>query len=698
MAEQRNENRLANESSPYLLQHAHNPVDWYPWGKEALEKSRRENKPIFLSVGYSTCYWCHVMERQCFEDEPIAAQMNQGFVNIKVDREERPDIDQLYMTAVQVISRQGGWPMSVFLTPDLKPFYGGTYFPPTDMYGRPGFPKILSAVQEAFGNRRAEVNESAENVVGILRQLSRPRHSGRAFEIDGFWIRELIDRSVSDFDETQGGFGTAPKFPRETLLELILMFLPQDPNAGLMRMVTKSLKAMAHGGIRDQLGGGFHRYSTDAKWLVPHFEIMLYDNAMLLWVYSEAFRQMRDEEFALIARGIGDFILREMTADSGGFFTALDAEVDGKEGANYLWTKQEVSEALTGKVDVEKFLRAYGLDQGPNFADPHHGDGAPDRNVLFLPEGPAALTDPEMEKARRILYQIRQARKQPRLDNKILVSWNALMIRGLAHAAEVLSEPKYLKAAEKCADYLLGAKKPRLLDDFAFLTWALLALPTRRQAASDLAAEMLRRFSAPEGGLYFSDESADDLIVRQMIGTDSPLPSGNGAAAMAFMQLGDFDSAAAIISAFAGQMADAGEGMSALVQATMLYVRGRGNLKIAAEADVARPKSTGQLAAEVVELDPNWDAGLLRVHCRVKENYHLNPHDASVEPTRLIVSGGNVETINYPDGELAGEFDIRVKFHSKFAANLRLTLRYQACDSNSCLAPATQSVDVAPVN
>ncbi len=441
-------NRLAQESSPYLLQHAHNPVDWYPWGPEALRKSARENKPIFLSVGYSTCYWCHVMERECFESNEIAAQMNAHFVNIKVDREQRPDIDQLYMTAVQIITHQGGWPMSLFLTPDLKPFYGGTYFPPSDRYGRPGFPKILSAVAEAFANRRPDIEASADNIVGILRRLSRPRRSPDEIRLDANSIRDLIHRSLSDYDQTNGGFGSAPKFPRETLLELLLTYLRADPDPALTQILIHSLKSMAHGGIRDHLGGGFHRYSTDARWLIPHFEIMLYDNAMLLWTYAEAHEQTRDPEFALIARGIADFILREMTSESGGFFTALDAEVDGQEGQNYLWTRDEISHALTGKTNVEKFLRAYGLDQGPNFADPHHGDGLPDRNVLFLAEDSSALTDPDLENSRKILHELRRARKQPRLDNKILISWNALMIRALAHAGEILHEPKYSQAAE----------------------------------------------------------------------------------------------------------------------------------------------------------------------------------------------------------------------------------------------------------
>src|SRR5437773_7733556 len=314
-------NRLALESSPYLLQHAHNPVDWYPWGAEALEAARSQKKPIFLSVGYSTCYWCHVMERQCFENESIAKLMNEKFINIKVDREERPDVDQLYMTAVQVLARHGGWPMSVFLLPDLRPFYGGAYFPPEDSHGRPGFPTPLRALDDAYRNRRGEVEQTAAQLTTILQQLAEPPAPDQPVTIDEKLIDELVDRSIADYDPRLGGFGGAPKFPRETLLELLLTYTAKPPSgkdqsaignrqSAILKMVTHTLDAMANGGIRDHLGGGFHRYSTDARWLVPHFEIMLYDQAMLGWCYVEAFRQTANERYARVARGIFDFVLR----------------------------------------------------------------------------------------------------------------------------------------------------------------------------------------------------------------------------------------------------------------------------------------------------------------------------------------------------------------------------------------------------
>nr|MDQ3082936.1 thioredoxin domain-containing protein [Gemmatimonadota bacterium] len=452
-------NRLATESSPYLLQHQHNPVDWYPWGPEAFEASRAQNKPIFLSVGYSTCYWCHVMERQSFEISSIAREMNERFINIKVDREERPDVDQLYMTAVQLLTHHGGWPMSVFLMPDLRPFYGGTYFPPEDAHGRPGFVTVLRALEDAYKNRKSDVEQTATQIKSVLQQLAEPAPPDGPISIDRHFVEALVERSTSDYEPTYGGFGSAPKFPRETLLELLLTYLAQptldlDPQSlianrrsAIRKKLLHTLDALAAGGIRDQLGGGFHRYSTDAKWLVPHFEIMLYDNAMLAWCYIEAFRQTNDQKYADVARGIFDFVLREMTSPDGSFYTAFDAEVDGQEGLNYLWTSDEIERVL-GPDDAKVFNRIYGVDRGPNFADPHHGNGVPDKNILHLAVPmESELMQKRIAEMRQQLLNARQQRKQPLLDTKILTSWNALMIRALAHGGQILREPRYLNAA-----------------------------------------------------------------------------------------------------------------------------------------------------------------------------------------------------------------------------------------------------------
>ena len=369
-----------HESSPYLLQHAHNPVAIVALrtlGPEAFAAARSQNKPIFLSVGYSTCYWCHVMERQSFENPLIAKVMNEKFICIKVDREERPDVDQLYMTAVQVMTHQGGWPMSVFLTPQLKPFWGGTYFPPMDTHGRPGFLTVLNSISDHFHKKPEQVQRATDQLTQILEQVAEPAGASARITIDdaaNVEEREVTRCDRGNYEPMYGGFGNAPKFPRETLLELLLARTAK-PQSGkgedILKIARHALDAMADGGIRDQLGGAFHRYSTDAKWLVPHFEIMLYDNAMLAWCYVEAHRQTGEARYATVARGILDFILREMTSPSGAFYTAFDAEVDAQEGLSYLWTSPEIEQIL-GTEDAKIFNAVYGVDQGPNFADPHH--------------------------------------------------------------------------------------------------------------------------------------------------------------------------------------------------------------------------------------------------------------------------------------------------------------------------------------
>jgi uncharacterized protein len=716
-------NRLARETSPYLLQHAHNPVDWFAWGREAFEKSRRENKPIFLSVGYSTCYWCHVMERQCFENEAIAGRMNADFVNVKVDREERPDVDQLYMLAVQLMSRQGGWPMSVFLTPDLRPFFGGTYFPPDDAYGRPGFPRVLQSLADAWKNRREDVEKAADHLTDTLRQFARPGAPDAPIRIDREWVENILRDSASDFDPSFGGFGGAPKFPRQTLLEFILTFLRDKKDEDLRYKLDFTLSAMASGGIRDQLGGAFHRYSTDDHWLVPHFEIMLYDNAMLLWIYAEAHRQTPNPVYEAVARGIADNFLNEMRSPAGAFYTALDAEVDGEEGQNYLWTKDQVREILSPIADeqeIARFTRVYGLDAGPNFTDPHkHGD-APAKNVLFIADTDSKnvppILDAGLAKLRNVLREARRARRQPRLDDKILTSWNALMIRALAHAAESFGENRYQRAAEEAADYLLkshrdadggllrvsgkaGAKFPAFLDDYAFLVQSLLRLGEKyRKPAEELSAQMRERFASAESGFFYTQADADDLIVRQMVGSDSPLPSGNGVAAMVLLELGKIDAAKGPLTAFAGQMQQFGGGMSTLAQAAMEYVKRAGPIDVMQQTkseSVDRPESIVQLAERILDVKIDWvNPARLRLRCTLQEPYHLNPHHVNSDdliPTRLTVNEpGKIE---YPGkSTYRGEFAIDVAFSSIPASGreILLALTYQACDESACLAPVTR--------
>jgi uncharacterized protein YyaL (SSP411 family) len=737
-------NRLANETSPYLLQHKHNPVDWYAWGPEAFEEARRLNKPIFLSVGYSTCYWCHVMERQSFENEAIAAEMNKRFVNIKVDREERPDVDQLYMTAVQVLTRHGGWPMSVFLTPDLKPFYGGTYFPPTDNYGRPGFVTVLRGIEDAYRNRPQDVRETSEQLVNILEQLAEPSPPERPVTIDDAFVESLVQRSVSDYEPVHGGFGSAPKFPRETVLELILVHNRYFPNAGRMRMLRHTLDAMADGGIRDHLGGGFHRYSTDARWLVPHFEIMLYDNAMLAWVYAEASRQTNERRYADVARGICDFVLREMTSPEGPFYTAFDAEVDAQEGLSYLWTRDEIGQVL-GADDARIFNKVYGVDRGPNFADPHHGAGTPDRNILFLPEPLPEALETRLGPMRRKLYEARLKRKQPLLDTKILTSWNGLMIRALALCGAVLNEPRYTDAAARAADFLLrhhrtpdgglyrtsrdgAARYDGFLDDYASLIQALLALHEAGQnghwhgAAEALALSMLGKFGDEEaGGFYFTGRDAADLIVRQKTASDSPLPSGNAVAAMVLPDLGHVEEARNTLAAFAQQLEHNAEGMSSMVQAAAVYLRNGAPFVVragAAGGGPERPASPQEAGAGVVAVAASWQTPVeLRVRLDVADGYHVNAHDIgpAVEvplvPTTLTVSGdaGRGASVEYPPGReqqfafmdrplrvYSGAVTLVARFSAAppKGAALRVALSYQACDDAACLPPVTKQIDV----
>ena len=738
-------NRLAQESSPYLLQHQHNPVDWYPWGEEAFEAAREQNKPIFLSVGYSTCYWCHVMERQSFENADIAKEMNDRFINIKVDREERPDVDQLYMTAVQVLTRHGGWPMSVFLTPDLRPFYGGTYFPPTDMHGRAGFVTVLKGIEDAYKNRPSDVEQTANQLVGILREISEPEPPEAPVTIDEKWIDQLVARAIGDYEPRFGGFGNAPKFPRETLLEMLLVHQRSNADTDRMRMIRHTLDAMANGGIRDQLGGGFHRYSTDEKWLVPHFEIMLYDNAMLGWIYAEAYRQTSEERYARVAREVFDFVLREMTSPDGPFYTAFDAEVDGQEGLNYLWTPDEIEEVLGGD-DAALFGKIYGVDRGFNFADPHHAPpgGMPDKNILFLADPDAYERDRErIDSLRAKLKSARDQRKQPLLDTKILTSWNALMIRALAFGSRVLSERRYQEAAERAANWLLvqhrmpdgglyrtsreGAPKyAAFLDDYAFLIQALIELRDLDgpddwdKAAVALAAVMQDKFEDGEhGGFYFTQGGAADLIVRQKTASDSPLPSGNAVAALVMHELDKPEVARRVIEVFAGQLRRGTEGMSSMLQAAHLYVKEHGAIEITMESNAARRSgrptrqaTPEQIAAGVVDVRAAWvEPTRLDVHVEVMEGFHVNANAAvqGLIPTSIAAVGTELSDVAYPAAAqrkfaFADEplpvydsaFTITLRFKQPPPTGQPLTLRltYQACNEDSCLPPITKQFEL----
>jgi uncharacterized protein YyaL (SSP411 family) len=555
-------NRLASETSPYLLQHAHNPVDWYPWGPAAFEKARAEDKPILLSVGYSACHWCHVMERESFEDPETARRMNELFVNIKVDREERPDVDHIYMQAVQAMTGHGGWPMTVFLTPDGVPFYGGTYFPPTDRHGLPAFPRLLLAVADAYRARKGEVVQSGRQLVEQIQQGERLRSSVTLL------TEEILFSAFQvlspEFDERDGGIGRAPKFPQPMIWESVLRFWKRTGNPRAREMLTRTLTRMARGGMYDQLGGGFHRYSVDASWLVPHFEKMLYDNAQLARLYLHAWLATRDSEYRRIAEETLDYILREMTHPEGGFYSAQDADSEGEEGKFFLWSPGEIREVLGAGDEARAALSYWGVDGGPNFEG---------KNILFVPREPTdvaatlGLSETELaaliSRARQQLYQARERRVHPGRDDKVLVAWNGLACRAFAEAGRALGRPEYIQAAVRNAEFILSAmrKDGRLLrtwkdgqakllgylEDYAMLADALLAVyeatfdPGWLAMARSLADDMLRLFWNQEREAFF-DTGVDHerLVVRPRNLFDNAVPCGSSVAMEVLLRLAVF--------------------------------------------------------------------------------------------------------------------------------------------------------------
>ena len=545
-------NRLINESSPYLLQHAHNPVDWYPWSEEAIERARREDKPILLSIGYSACHWCHVMEKESFQNETIADLMNKHFICIKVDREELPDVDRVYMEAVQAMTGGGGWPLTVFLTPDFEPFHGGTYFPPQDGLGLPSFPRVLGTVAEVYRNNRSDVFTAAQQVAAHLKQKSAVSAVSKVLS------DEILDQSYSaisaNFDHKNGGFGSAPKFPQPLLHEFLLHMYYRTKDEGPLNMIRKTLNAMAHGGIYDQLRGGFHRYAVDDRWLVPHFEKMLYDNALLSRLYLHAYQATHDVLYRRIVEETLEYVLEEMTGPDGEFHSSQDADTEGSEGKYYLWTPQEITGVL-GSETGELLNRYFGATEEGNFEG---------RNVLHIPvtmsefasgsSSEANEVQEIVDRARKLLLAERKQRFRPKLDTKVLTSWNGLMLRSFAEAAVVFGSDAYARVALSSADFLMREMKrnggimhvwvdsqariPGYLDDHAFLIDGLLALHEATfdqrwlEEAISLTDEMMARFTDEDKPGAFFDTSADHrpLFVRPRDTFDSVTASGSSAA------------------------------------------------------------------------------------------------------------------------------------------------------------------------
>jgi len=730
-------NRLIDETSPYLLLHAHNPVDWYPWDDEALALAKKENKLIFLSVGYSTCYWCHVMERKVFSNPEIAAVMNKNFINIKIDREERPDLDEIYMTATQLLIQRGGWPNSVFLTPDLKPFYAGTYFPPADMPGRPGFPTILDAVHEAWVTREAEVIESANQISNTIEMAtSRGFTALNARALDRSLTNSALDYLRTAYSPAYGGFGTAPKFPSPANLEFLLseyqresgLQTPPTKDESLLKMITHTLDMMAYGGMYDQIGGGFHRYSVDAKWLIPHFEKMLYDNAQLAKVYLRAYQLTEEARYRRVAEEVFSYIFREMTAPEGGFYSALDAETDAEEGKYYVWTADEIQKILGNPKDTSRFNEIYGVDKGPNFEG---------KSVLYVPDGSEVEGSVKgLSTAREKLLTARFEREYPLLDTKIIVNWNGLMIDALAYGYQVLGEERYLAAASKAAAFILDTlKKPdselwhtytagvvkqdAYLDDYAFFVRGLLGLHAATgedqwlDAARTLTDKMIQLFwDDRNGGFYYTKADAKHLIVRTKKPYDSAIPSGNAVAVKNLLAFGaDYrDYAEKTLRTFAESMAQS--------PSSFMYMHFALNDYLTSKEDEDSSEPSIVTATAKVK---GKDNAVFNVELQVKVagGWHINANPAGQDnliPTTVTVDANapvEIFDIAYPKGrttrfEFSDEplniyeesFMISLRLKQKpnvtHKTNVPITLKltYQPCNDIECLFPETLDISL----
>ncbi len=603
MESPKRENRLAREISPYLLQHKHNPVDWYAWGEEALERARREDRPILLSIGYSACHWCHVMERESFEDEATARVMNESFVCIKVDREERPDLDMIYMNAVQIMTGSGGWPLNVFLTPQLKPFYGGTYFPPDERHGMPSFRAVLERVARAYREQRDKVDASGEQILSYVDQMSQVSASHEMLT-DDLLLAVLQDFKIR-FDERFGGWGASPKFPNAAGIGLLFRIYRRLHSPEALRMAERTLEKMALGGIYDQIGGGFHRYATDSRWLVPHFEKMLYDNALLVPAYLEGFQISGNPLFARIARETLDYVLRDMSSPEGGFTSAEDADSEGEEGKFYVFTPEEI-ESVLGADEARAFCALHDVRPGGNWEG---------KSILNVPRPaeevarelgiPAEKLEAIVAEAKPKLLARRAERVRPLRDDKILTSWNGLMISAFARGYQVLGEARYLEAARRAGRFLLGtmrtgegellrtfrlgqARLGGCLDDYAFAAAALLDLyesdfdPAWVREARSLMDRALDRFwDKTEGAFFFTPAEQSDLVLRSKTGYDGAVPAGNSVAALALLRLKGLtgeesytDKAVAILRAYRLPMEQMPAAFNALMAALDFYLDG----------------------------------------------------------------------------------------------------------------------------
>jgi uncharacterized protein YyaL (SSP411 family) len=742
-------NRLAGESSPYLLLHQHNPVDWYPWGEEAIEKARREGKPIFLSVGYSTCYWCHVMERESFSNPATAERMNRDFVNIKLDREERPDLDEIYMAATQILTEQGGWPNSVFLTPGLKPFYAGTYFPPENRYGRPGFQQVLADLSLAWTTRRADVEEQAEEMAKAMAHFLEERSSPSHEPPPGTVALRALESLARRFDPEWGGFGGAPKFPTPSNLYLPLDLAGERPEAG--QMLAASLDQMARGGIYDQLGGGFHRYATDREWKIPHFEKMLYDNGFLLELYAREHARTGDTQAARIVRETAAWLAREMTSPEGAFWSAIDAETHGHEGAFYVWSREELQEAL-GEEDFTFLAPLLGFAGPPFFEGSHYVLHLPERLDEVARRRRMPLEDlmRELDAGRAKLFAARARRERPATDDKILTDWNGTVITGLAVAGKLLGEPAFVQQAARAAEFILGTMRPEggpllhvwragqgkiaaYLADYVFLVRGLLALHDATgearwlDAAREITSEQLRRLRDSHGG-FFTAASSPDVLFRSKDVFDGAMPAANAVAVLNLIDLGvrtgDLGwrgEARAALSSFAEIIQTHPDGVRMLTLAARRYHEtggGReeanaeyGEERASHERD-ARAGSGARLEHEAERLvRPHLEMGdetdgwrSFRLILEIAHGWHLQANPASepyLVPTEVRAEKGDLRNIRYAEGErfesryskeAIAVYSGRVEITGEVSSGGRLSLTYQPCDEARCLPPVTRGV------
>lgn len=745
-------NRLIHSRDPYLLLHAHNPVDWYPWGSEALQAAKRENKPIFVSIGYSTCYWCHVAEREIYSDPEIAKLMNQWFINIKVDREQRPDIDRIYMLATQIMTNGGGWPNNVFLTPDLKPFYAGSYFPPKDQGNLPGFPTVLKSMHHAWTENRAQVMALADQVHLALQQTERgSATSGSVALAPQQWLDKAIAEAAASFDVFDAGIGDhASKFPKAPLLSMLLSSGARNRDAKVQAMATQTLEAMAEGGVMDQLGGGFHRYSIEPSWSIPHFEKMLYDNVQLLGLYAHAYAITKKPLFRQVAQRTARYLTAEMQAPGGGFYSAQDAEVDGSEGASYIWTRQQI-EAVLGAADTQRFLTLYQLVPMPPAPAGHK---QPEGDVLRLQRDRAQKLAQKNQLASAIealrpmrdrLLAARQKRRQPARDEKIVTATNALAIIGFAQAGHWLRDPALTRTALHTANWVWShafdpasgelkhqffAGRPGgagFLDDYALLGQAFLTL--HRQTgdtawlvrARRIADAMLKRFSRSDGRFVETSDQTDLLLAPPAEG-DPVQPSGQSSAIVLLLELsvatGEQRYAAAArreLESLSAQIAadpfNWGALLGPLNQPQLLAALEKAPAAKAASAtSPGLPDSADHVRAQA-HLVPAGTGTDLIVSIEIEPGYHINANPASdpnLIPTQFMLPGHPELKVDYPAGQVfkapfapqgimvyEGRITLRARL-PKGSTQLppAASLRVQACNDQVCLAPASVAVPV----